>query len=245
MNHGPMARPGGARRAPVVPCFSAALLLSICHPFCASGAFAQEPGTHARPGGGLAVELRAGLAISSALLTDDAVGSGLFIIPDRPPGATAVSGPIRAVPAPAPALTLLLRSPVSHRVDAEGEVEWTPTELRGSTEAEEWTAHDLHIVRVALAARYRAGRSLHFRAGGGLIRYSGAESGLLSAGAELHPVLLAGIGARMPMGRVVLTADLGGQAHRFDTQTIREAGGSDGAVLRATAQVGVAMRERR
>lgn len=158
------------------------------------------------------------------------------------------SAPVRAIPDPAPVVSLELRAPSGKSLEMRAEAGLTLARLRGEDEAAEWDIQDLRVAhavfgvryeRAVFEPRYETPRFVHVRGGLGAIRYSSSDSGIFSEGAELKALLEAGAGATLPVGGYAVTLGASGQWHRFSTVALRSEGGVDGVVWRAILQIGV------
>lgn len=174
-----------------------------------------------------AVSLKAGLAVSSALL-EDSVG----------PGASVTT----ATPDLGPLVALSGWIGVRSRMDVELELAWSGTDLGGEDAFASWTADDLTLVQGAVLLRLHATPRIYGRAGIGVIRYSGSRpGGILEDDAQVQPYATGGVGAHTAVGSTRVFGELSGQVHRFSFRALREAGGSQGLVWRGSLQVGAAL----
>ncbi len=149
------------------------------------------------------------------------------------------SAPVRAIPDPAPVVSLELRAPSGRSVEMRAEAGLTFARLRGEDAAAEWDIQDLRVAHAIFGVRYDLASTVHVQGGLGGIRYSSSGRGIFSEGAELKALLQAGAGTTLPVGGHVVTLGASGQWHRFSTFALRREGGLDGAVWRALLQIGV------
>lgn len=183
-------------------------------------------------GQSLVFEPRVGVVFSGPLVEDSLL---LPIGEDDPER----SAPVRAVPGPAPMISLELRAPSRRSVEVRAEAGLTFARLRGEDEATEWDIQDLRVAHAIFGVRYEPAGPVHVQGGLGGIRYSSSPDGIFSEGAELKALLHAGAGATLPVGGHAVTFGASGHWHRFSTFALRREGGLEGVVWRALLQIGV------
>lgn len=186
-------------------------------------------------GGGLEVEARAGVVVSTSLV------EGAVALPGAPPGGSVQE--FRVVPVAAPLVVVAGRMGLSPGLALELSAGWTFGRLEGEQGTETWRVGDLGVGHAVASLRRRVGELLHVRGGLGLIHY-GSDAGLFEGGPGLKPVLEVGAGADLDLGGVGVSLSAVGQAHSFGTAALRSGGGSgirgqDGTVFRFALQAGV------
>ncbi|HET9986746.1 MAG TPA: hypothetical protein VFQ38_24430 [Longimicrobiales bacterium] len=177
---------------------------------------------------GVAVEVRAGVAASSALVKDEVAAGG-----GRP------VAPVTLRAAPAPVVVASVGVPLRPRVSLEASAGWTFSELRAE---EGFGARDVQRLGVGhgvVGVRYAAGGASFVRAGFGGIRYVAEREGIFAGGARVEPLAEVGGGWTRPIGRFVLDLGLTLQAHAFGTPTLEAGGVKGGGAYRALLQVGI------
>ncbi|HEX9105903.1 MAG TPA: acyloxyacyl hydrolase [Longimicrobiales bacterium] len=201
-----MAKAGGRRKA------AARLFVPLLAGTLALGA--------ALPARGQRLELRGGIALSSALAREGG-GSG---------GSGAALGA-----AAAPALGLALLVPLRPRTQLEAGLGWTFSQLSGSAGGESWRAGSLGVAQALVGVRWSPARGPYLRAGAGAVHYSAPREGIFSSGSSLEPALEAGAGWQWRAGGWTAGLELAGQLHAFQTQALRDAGAASGGVRRLQA----------
>lgn len=180
------------------------------------------------------IEVRGGI-IGSSALAEDLVASQALL---ERLGAR-FDGSVRAVPAVSPILVVAAHAPL--RGDFEGELSagWTFGDLRASDGAGERSVQGLDAGHALIGVRYRPGARLDAGGGFGILRYFADEIGLFADGTDLSPLLEGSVGVTVPGfgGRVVVRAV--GQAHRFNTPSLRFSRAAEGTVLRGSVQAGI------
>jgi len=187
--------------------------------------------------GGLEVEARAGVVVSTPLV------EGAAALPAAPAGEGAQT--FRVTPVLAPLVVVAGRAGLEPNLSLELSAGWTFSRLEGRQGGEAWSVGDLGIGHAVASLRRRMGERLHVRGGFGLIHYR-ADAGVFEGSPRLMPVLEVGAGADLELGgaRVSLTGV--GQAHSFGSTALRGGGGSgirgeDGTVYRFALQAGVVL----
>jgi hypothetical protein len=192
----------------------------------------------ARPVSGQTVELRAGLASSTALV-EDAIANPLLIAALE----DAWQGPVRAEPAVGLALTLIGATPLRGRSALELSVGWASSRLDAADAAGTREIQDLGVGHATLGVRYSVAGPAEAACGFGVLRYF-ADGGLFEGGAGLSPLVECGTGVRWGTARRAFTVRATAQAHRFRTPLLRDAGAQSGTVLRLAVQAGIALGRR-
>lgn len=191
-------------------------------------------------GGGLSVQVRGGLAFSTALAEDAVAAPSMMrellagtALPER------LAGPVRLALPPAPMVAVAVSTRLAPRWTGEVEGAWTFARLQADDGLSTWEMERMDVAHAALGARFYPRDLYYLRGGLGVIRYSGEGYGIFREGAELSQMLQAGLGTERAFERFRIAVDVTGQAHRFSTVPLREAGGQDGTVYRGVLQVGV------
>jgi hypothetical protein len=151
---------------------------------------------------------------------------------------------VQAGPGIAPAAGLALFTVLSPGVALEVSGGWTFARLVVREDGENRRAASLGVGQVLLALRHDVGGA-RVRGGIGAIRYASASSLLGERATRPIPLIEAGAGRAVRIGSRVVSIDVIGQAHGFGTPPVRDAGGSDGTVLRFGVQASVPLGRQR
>ena len=206
----------------------AAVVVGLGVPLTPSEALAQ---------GGLSIEARAGVVVSTPLV------EGTAVLPTDPTGGQE----FEAVPAAAPLLVVAGRTVLEEGLSLEVSAGWTFGRLEGRQGTETWDAGTLGVGHAVVALRQRLGERFHVRGGVGLIGYR-SDTGVFGGADRVRPLAEAGGGAELALGGARVSVTALGQAHPFGSVALRQGRGSgtqglDGVVYRFALQVGVALGE--
>lgn len=185
-----------------------------------------------------ALELRAGVAGSTALVEDELANPLL-----RAALGGAWTGPVRAEPAIGPAITLVGATPLRSRSALEVTVGWASSRLDAVDAAGTREIQNLGVGHATIGVRYEAAGPAEAACGFGVLRYF-ADGGLFEGGAGLSPLVECGAGARWGTTARAFTFRATAQAHRFRSPVLRDAGAQTGTVLRFAVQAGIALGRR-
>lgn len=202
---------------------SAALLAGGAALLWAAPAAAQAAG----------VELRLGVAGSTALVRDAVATS----TPDSPRGVE----PVTARPSLAPVVAVRFLTPLRRALELELAAGWTFARLEAHETEASYRVQRLGIGQGTVGVRYAPTTRYYLRGAFGAIRYGPGEAGVLADGAVIEPMLEAGAGVARRVGAGLLSLELSGQAHPFNTGALQRAGGGQGFVYRVALTVGVAL----
>jgi len=178
------------------------------------------------------IEVRAGVVVSSAL-AEDVVANPRLV--QRLGGA--YDGPVRAEPAPGPMLLAAAVFPLRSRTSLELAIGWTAARLNAVDAGGTRKLQDMGAGQATIAVRYEISRRLDAGCGFGALRYF-ADGGLFENGSDIAPLLECGTGFDVTTSGIVVRAS--GQAHRFRTPVLRDAGAQSGTVFRLSVQAGYA-----
>ncbi len=183
----------------------------------------------------LVVEVRAGLAASTALAEDAVANPGL-----RAQLGASFNGPVRAVPAPGPALVVAAIGRLRARTRVELAAGWTFTRLDADNGTDKRDIQDIGVGHAMLGIRYLVTGRLDAGCGFGAAHYAAEDRGLFTGGTAYTPLLECGAGpATAGTGRrLVLRASA--QAQRFRTGVLSDAASRTGTVLRFVITAGIA-----
>jgi hypothetical protein len=185
-----------------------------------------------------AFELRAGVITSSALAQDEVANPSLIALLGD-----SFDGPVRAEAATAPIVQFSVLLPLRQRTTLDIAAGWTfsridAVDAAGRRDVQRFGAGQLTLgIRYAFAAPADAG------CGFGMLRYF-ADGGLFEGGTQIAPLVECGAGVRFGGARGFVLRAIG-QAHRFRTPVLRDAGAQTGSVLRMSVQAGIATGARR
>jgi hypothetical protein len=187
--------------------------------------------------GGLSIEVRAGVVVSTPLV------EGTAMLPTDPTRGQA----FEAVPAAAPLLTIAGRTALEKGLSLEVSAGWTFGRLEGRQGGETWDAGAVGVGHGVVALRQRIGERFHVRGGVGVIGYR-SDSGVFEGADRVRPVMEAGGGAELILGGARVSISALGQVHPFGSLALRQGRGSgtqglDGTVYRLALQAGVALKE--
>ncbi len=185
------------------------------------------------------VEVRAG-AVKSSALAEDEVANPLL----RSGLGTLFAGGVRAVPTVGPVFEVALGLPLRHRSTLDLSFGWTATHLDAHDGDGVRRMQNLSAAHLTIGVRYPLFWKTDAGCGFGALHYY-ATGGLFENGSELAPLLECNTGVHVPLAgtRVVLRAT--GQAHRFRTPVLRDAGAQSGSVFRFLLQAGFELGPRR
>jgi hypothetical protein len=181
------------------------------------------------------IEVRAGVAVSSTLVEDEVANPALI----RQVGES-FAGPVRARPAPGPSIAVSALAPLRTRTTLDISLGWTFTRLDAIDDAGTREIQGLGAAHATVGVRYRLLATTHAGCGFGVLRYF-ADGGLFAGGGEIAPLLECGAGIRFGPGHRSIIARIAGQAHRFRTPVLRDAGAQAGEVFRVLVQAGIAI----
>lgn len=188
------------------------------------------------PAQGITFELRAGVTRSTALAEDAVANTELQQLLG-----SAFTGGVTATPSTGPTLAASVLVPLRARTQLDASFGWTFSKLNAEDASGSRSLQDLGIAQLALGIRYALGRAIHASCGFGAARYSADESGLFATGSELAPFMECGTGASLNAGGQRFVVHAFGQAQRFRTPALRDAGAQTGSVFRFGAQAGIVL----
>jgi hypothetical protein len=145
---------------------------------------------------------------------------------------------VEAGPGIAPAAGIALFTELSPGVELEVSGGWAFARLVVREDGERRRASSMGIGQLLLALRHDVGGN-RVRGGIGAIRYASASRLLGESATRPIPLIEAGAGRVVRIGSRRVSIDVVGQAHGFGTPPVRDAGGSDGTVLRFGVQAGL------
>lgn len=180
-------------------------------------------------------ELRAGLAVSTTL-AEDLVANPRLIAALQ----DVWTGPVSAEPAPGPSFSVGAALPLRPRSALEIAIGWTATRLDAVDAAGTRELQDLGVGQATIGVRYSLFGPAEAACAFGVLRYF-ADGGLFEGGSGLSPLLECGAGVRVGPASRAFTLRAAGQAHRFRTPVLRDAGAQTGTVMRFVIQAGVAL----
>lgn len=184
------------------------------------------------------VQLRVG-AVASSPLAGDEVASALVRQRVGAPVATSVS----ARPRPAPTLGLAVQQPVRPGVAAELAVGHARSSLRVvEADGAVWDGGHVSVWQGFVGIRWQWRRAVALSGAFGALHYRADGRAFFARGGELNPGVEAALHGTLPWGGERAGVRLYIQMHRFNTPTLRQAGASDGGVLRAGVQATFRMR---
>lgn len=188
--------------------------------------------------GAQTLEIRAGMAVSGTLAEDLIANPRLIAALGD-----AWAGPVTAEPAAGPAFTLAAALPLRPRSALEIALGWTHSRLDAVDAAGTRELQDLGVGQATVGVRYSLFGPTEAACAFGVLRYF-ADGGLFEGGSGLSPLVECGTGARWGPAHRAITLRAAGQAHRFRTPVLRDAGAQSGTVLRFVVQAGIAMGRR-
>jgi len=195
------------------------------------------PGAAWAQGGGLELEARAGVVVSTPLV------EGAVAFPVAPAGGGVQEFRVR--PVAAPLVVVAGRTGLGPALALEVSAGWTFGRVEGEQRRERWHVGDVGIGHAVASLRRRVGERFHVRGGVGLIHY-GSDAELFEGSPGLTPLLEVGAGAELALGGARLSLSGVGQAHSFGSRALRGGRGSgvrgeDGTVYRFAVQAGVVL----
>jgi hypothetical protein len=180
-------------------------------------------------------ELRAGVTASTALAEDAVANSELQQLLG-----TGFQGAVTATPSVGPTIAASVILPLRTRTLLDVSLGWTFSRLNAEDANGQRELHDLGIAQISIAVRYQLRPRIDAGCGFGAARYSGNDTGLFATGSEFAPLLECGSGFSVRAGAQTFVLRAFGQAQRFRTPALRDAGAQTGSVFRFGAQAGIA-----
>lgn len=187
---------------------------------------------------GIRVEVRAGVAASTALVRD-AIATGSVADSVLPPGKTVQAASVSV--APSPVVTVAFVQESAGRLGLEAELGWTFGRLHVAGGAGGYRLGTVGIGQAAVAARWQLPKRSYARAGAGVLGYGGWSAGVFRGDRRLEPMAEVGAGSRLPVAGSRVTIGLTLQAHPFRTAGLADAGEQSGGVLRGLLQAGIVL----
>jgi hypothetical protein len=180
-------------------------------------------------------EVRAGITASTALAEDAVANSELQQVLG-----SGFQGAVKAVPSIGPTLAASMILPLRSRTSLDVSLHWTAAPLNAEDANGGRELQTMSIAQLGVAVRYRFNAVLDAGCGFGAARYSADDTGLFATGASVAPLLECSSGIRVNAAGQNLVLRAFGQAQRFRTPALRDAGAQTGSVLRFGAQAGIA-----
>jgi len=213
--------------------------LPVAHHASRLAALAAVPLLLAPPQAGaqsLWLEVRAGLVVSTALAEDAVANASL-----RQRLGERFDGPVRALPAAGPGITIAAVSNLRTRTRVELAAGWTFSRLVVEEAGTRRAIQDLGVAQASLGIRYMVRDRIDAACGFGAAHYVADDRGLFAGGTGLTPLVECGAGvATMATGRRFLLRATA-QVQRFRTGVLSDAAARTGTVLRFAIQAGIAM----
>jgi hypothetical protein len=181
-------------------------------------------------------ELRAGVTASTALAEDAVANSELQQLLG-----TGFQGGVTAKPSIGPTIAGSVILPLRTRTLLDVSLGWTFSRLNAQDANGHRELHNLGIAQIGIAVRYQVRPGIDAGCGFGVARYSGNDTGLFATGSEFAPLLECGSGVSVRAGAQTFVLRAFGQAQRFRTPALRDAGAQTGSVFRFGAQAGIAV----
>jgi len=180
-------------------------------------------------------EVRAGVTASTALAEDAVANSELQQLLG-----TGFQGGVTATPSVGPTIAASVILPLRTRTLLDVSLAWTFSRLDAEDANGHRELHELSIAQIGIAVRYQLRPDIDAGCGFGAARYSGNDTGLFATGSEFAPLLECGSGVSVRAGAQTFVLRAFGQAQRFRTPALRDAGAQTGSVFRCGAQAGIA-----
>jgi hypothetical protein len=184
----------------------------------------------------LGFEMRAGITRSTAL-AEDAVAN---IELEQLLGLAFLGG-VTARPATALTLALSALIPLRQRTLLDVSLNWTFSRLHAEDVNGRRPLQRLGVGQIGVGIRYKLHPRIDTGCGFGAVRYFADETGLFATGSQLTPMLECGAGVTLAVGPRAIVVRVFGQAQRFRTPALRDAGARTGSVFRFGAQAGIAL----
>jgi hypothetical protein len=181
--------------------------------------------------------VRAGVVASTPIAED-------LVANPRLAAALGGIGPVQAVPGPGLIVeaegTLSMRA----RTLLDVAIGWTMAGIDAEDDAGRRELQSPGVGHALVSVRYLAMPSLHGGCGFGVLRYFARAEALFAAGSEISPLLECAARVRaFERGGLGVYLRIAGQAYRFRTPVLADAGARAGTVYRLAVQAGVQRRQ--
>lgn len=173
------------------------------------------------------VVLRGGVSASTSLVEEQVAAPTIEQIIGAP-----VDDRVRAVPAPAPNVGVVVRAGFWPNAWVEAGADYARGVLNADEDGRTRRMQDLGVLQGTLGVSWAVRPSIELGASAGLLRYDTEERGLFAGGTGNMGTLGVRVGWTPSLLSGRLSLDAGALTHRFGTTAIRQAGGIDGNVLR-------------
>lgn len=182
------------------------------------------------------VSLRLGGFYATPLAKDAVSSVGLD---DAIPGER--SNEIKLQQKPGPIATLAAHFPMRANTSIELSTSVGRSAIRGDDGLASWDAMTATIGNAIVGFGFWYRRAILLHGGVGLTKIFAEERGLFAKGNAIKPIIDLGASRAVMMGSRPIELDFRMQSHSFGTATLRDNGGSDGNVVRATVQIGTTL----
>ncbi|MEO5509321.1 MAG: hypothetical protein ABIV28_00835 [Longimicrobiales bacterium] len=173
------------------------------------------------------LQLKAGFAASGLVLRDQIATPGL-----RSLLGNGVDEDVSARFKPAAMLGLGVEVPLRPGTQVMFAGSWSGTTLEAEDGAGTRDVQDVSVIQAVFGMRRMIGDLLEASGGFGAIYFSGDGRGLMAGGADVAPLVEAGLGGGWNSGEHRIHVRAVGQLHRFGTEAITSIGGQSGNVKR-------------
>lgn len=181
-------------------------------------------------------ELRAGITGSTALAEDAVANTELQQILGA-----GFQGAVTATPSAGPTIAASMILPLRTRMLLDVSLAWTFARLHADDANGSRPLQKIGIAQIGIGVRYQLRPAIDTGCGFGAARYNAAAAGLFATGSDVAPFIECGSGFRFEAGGRSFVLRAFGQAQRFRTPALRDAGAQTGSVLRFGAQAGIAI----